>query len=99
MGLKRPARGAQLAFDECQRHRVEAGAADVLGHVGGVETLLEGARADLRGELGRHLARAVDLLLIGVELLLDEGAQRVDEEVLLGAQAKSMACSPMASGR
>ena len=79
---------AELLLVEHPRHRVEAGPADLLGHVGGVETGGQRLGADLGGELGPQHARALDLLLVGVELALDERARHLDDAALLVGQAE-----------
>ena len=88
---------AELLLEEHPGHRVEAGPADLLGHVGGVETGGQGLRADLLDELGPEHARALDLLLVGVELAFDERARHLDDAALLVGQPEVHAPLPFSA--
>src|SRR5215468_2697477 len=67
---------------------VEAAAAQLLRHVCGVEAGRYGALVDLLDELGADLIGALDLLLVGHQLGLDELPHAVDEQLLLRCQAE-----------
>jgi hypothetical protein len=77
------ARLAELLLEEHQADGVEPGPADLLGHVGGVQPAGEGLGADLLDQLGADDAGALDLLLVGVELTLDERLGHLDDAALL----------------
>ena len=82
-GVQGVAGPPELLLHEHVRHGVEAGAADLLGHRGGVEPGRDRTLLDPLGELWPHLAGALDLLLVRQQLAFDERARHVDEATLL----------------
>ena len=82
------ARPAELLLEQHQRHRVEPGPADLLGHVGGVQPGRERLGPDLGDQLGAYRAGPLDLLLVREELALDERAGHLDDAALLVGQGE-----------
>jgi len=94
--LQRVAGPAKLALDQDHGHRVEPAAAQLGGHVRGVEPGGDRLRADLPGQLGRDLVQALHLVLVRVEFLLHERADGVHDEPLLVGESEIHYASPKA---
>ena len=85
---ERHRRPPELALEEGEGQVVEPPAPELRRDVGGVET--EGADLvlDLPPELARDFAGALDLVLEGIELVLDEAPHRVHHELLFGVESE-----------
>src|SRR4029453_17404794 len=78
----------ELPLHQREADMVEPAAAEILGHVGGIEAGLERLVADLPDQLRPHLVRALDLVLMRRKLRRDELADAVDQELLFGGEAE-----------
>ena len=83
--LKGEGGAAQLALHQGHAHCVQPAAAQLLRHVGGIESGGFRPLADLGDQVRGHLVGALHFGLMGHQLLLDEGADRVDQHALLVA--------------
>ena len=79
---------AELALHQGQRDMVEAAAAQLLRHVGGVEAGLDRGGVDLLDQLRPHLVGALDLFFVRLQLRLDKGADAVDQHLLFRGEAE-----------
>ncbi len=79
---------AKFAFHQGKRHTVQATAAELLRHVGGVETLRNCPLTNLLGKLGAHLICRFHLILVGIKLLFGKSPSAVDQHLLLLTQRK-----------
>ena len=95
--VQRVVGAAELLLVEQPGHRIEPGAADIGRHVGGVEPGLDRLGLDLLDQLAAQHAGALDLALMRVKLVLDEGPRRLDDELLLFRQAEIHGLSPSSS--
>ena len=91
--LQRVGRGAELAVDQRDTEAVETAAAELGGHVRRVQPGVDRAVLDLLHEIGRHLAELLDLLLVGEQLALGEGAHGVDDHLVLVGEFEIHGCS------
>jgi hypothetical protein len=83
----------EAGLGEFPLHQGEAGvakaaAAHLFRQVGGEEAHLHGLRLDVLAKLLGHAVVALDLLLMGTELALHEGAEGVHQHALLVADLK-----------
>jgi hypothetical protein len=74
--------------DQGEAGVAEAAAAHLFRQVGGEEAHLHGLRLDVVAELLGHGVVALDLLFMGAELALHEGAEGVHQHALLVADLK-----------
>jgi len=83
-------KGCAAQFDLHQRHGegIEAAAAQVLGHVGCIKTVFDGATVNLLDQFGANIIAGLDLILIGHQLLIDKTADRFDNQVLFFRECK-----------
>ena len=84
--LKCVAGHAKLAFDQCDRHVVEAASAKRLWHVCCVEAGVDGAALDVRSHLVGNGSEPFNLLLVREQLFGREGTRGLDDELVLGCQ-------------
>ena len=80
--MQRVIGAAQLLFVENPGQRIEAGAAGFGRHVGGIEAGCNGLGLDLFAKLRAQHTRVLDLDFMGIELVDDEIARRLDDHVL-----------------
>ena len=73
----------ELTLGECEPDGIEATTAELGRHVGGVETSSQRLGADRLDDGHGDLVEALDLVLVGVELGLDEIAYGLDDRPLL----------------
>ena len=92
--VQRIVRPAELLLVEQPSHRIEPGAADIGRHVGGIEPCLDRLGLQLGDQLGPEHAGALDLLLMRIKLVLDKGARRLDDQLLLFGQAEIHGAQP-----
>ena len=85
-GMQRMAGLAVLALDDGHAPVAEPAPTHRLRQVRGVQPGLHGPPLDLASELRRHLAAAVDLVLVRIDLPFHEGSDRVEQHSLLVAQ-------------
>ena len=79
---------AELLFVEQPGRRIQPGAADIGRHVGGIEPGGDRLGLELLDKLAAQMTAALHLLLMRVELVLDEGARRLDDQALLVGKAE-----------
>jgi hypothetical protein len=80
--VQRVVGAAKLLFVEHPGQRIEPCTAHFFGHVGGIKPGLDGLCLQLFIQLAAQLAGALDFRLVGVQLVLDERARRVDDHLL-----------------
>src|SRR6266436_3987334 len=83
--LEREGGATQLPLDQRHADRIQPAAAQVFRHIGGIEAGGLGLAPDLGDQFGAHLVDALDLRLMGRQLLLDESADCVDQHALFVA--------------
>src|SRR5215813_4256730 len=65
---------------------VQAATAEFFRHVGSVETGFDRGGVNLLDQLRPHLVGALDLFLVRLQLLFDEGTDAVDQHLLFRSQ-------------
>jgi hypothetical protein len=79
---------AQFLFIEKPGQGIEARAPHLGRHVGGIEARLHGLGLNLLDQVHAQVACAFHLHLMGVKLVLDEAARRLDDHLLFFGQAE-----------
>ena len=92
--VQRVVGAAELLLVEQPGHRIEPGAADIGRHVGGIEPGFDRLGLELLDQVAAQHAGALDLLLMRIELVLDEGARRLDDQPLFFRKAEIHGAQP-----
>src|SRR4029079_11960239 len=85
---------AELLLVEKPAYCIQARAADIGRHVGGVEPGLDRLRLQLVDQLAAQHAGALHLALMRIKLVLDEGPRRLDDKLLFFRKTEMHRLSP-----
>ena len=84
--LQRVGGPPELALHEGGGDVVQAAAAQLFGHVGGIQTGLDGLGLNVLRQLGWDRVELLDPVFVRIELGFDEVAHGIDDHLLLGGR-------------